>query len=201
MHKCAHSSAIHRPTLTRDGASGPAPQGIHRPRRLPRAANLHTTKADFSPRAVGIEAFEVIFRREFESINGLLGVLAECHMRVLALEAEELEAGQPQRHEDTERQHARRDERGGLGRDGVAGGGGVGDGMGVLLVHDEDDVVDDVDDEVDDLVQGMADGAAPYQHVRLFAGRWDDNSGERRYQFSGSWFCAVVREGDADGRK
>ena len=53
--------------------------------------------------------------------------------------------------------------------------------------------------EVDDLVQGMADGSAPYQHVRLFAGRWDDDSGERRYQFSGSWFCAVVREGDATG--
>eukprot|EP01045_Picozoa_sp_COSAG04_P026919 COSAG04_NODE_3836_length_2485_cov_1.255658_4_plen_61_part_01 len=61
MHKCAHRSAIHRPILTRDGASGPAPQGVHRARLPPRAANLHTTKADFSPRAVGIEAFDVIF--------------------------------------------------------------------------------------------------------------------------------------------
>ena len=50
--------------------------------------------------------------------------------------------------------------------------------------------------EVDELVQGMIDGAAPYQPVRMFTGEWDEHTGERRYQFSGSWFCAVVREGE-----
>jgi glyoxylase-like metal-dependent hydrolase (beta-lactamase superfamily II) len=45
--------------------------------------------------------------------------------------------------------------------------------------------------EVDSLVEGMVAGDAPFQPVRMF------DAGERRYQFSGSWFCAVVREGDS----
>lgn len=37
----------------------------------------------------------------------------------------------------------------------------------------------------------MIEGDAPYQAVRMFS------TGERKYQFSGSWFCAVVKGGDS----